>query len=404
MKSNLRFELIIVGGGIVGLATARAAMLRNPKQRVLVLEKEISSTRHGSGRNSGVIHSGIYYAPGSLRASMCVKGAKELCNYIDERRLWSDACGKILLPTSGSSLKNLKPLLDRASENGVVAYRLDSKGILSIEPRANTQYNDGIFIPSTRVVDPKEIVLSITKEILQKGVDVRFEQQVIGIDSKNGKVTTNDCVFDAGQIINAAGLFSDQVAELSGLELRYQFQPFKGKYWKCSTPNLKLKRLVYPIPDLDLPFLGVHTVHNREGDIYVGPSSTPAIGRENYNGFDGIKPIETTKLTYNLLRKIFLNTNGIRTLALREISLLTKSGIYNEVTKLLTDIKKNELVLSQNKVGIRSQIFDPKAEKLVTDFVVIRQDRTVHVLNAISPAFTASFSFGSFLVDMLESS
>ena len=205
--------------------------------------------------------------------------------------------------------------------------------------------------------------------------------------------------FEAGTVINAAGLFADQVAEQAGLKTQYSFQPFKGKYWKHKDPDFSMQRLVYPVPDLNLPFLGVHTAHNQRGEVYFGPSSTPVIGRENYQGLDGVTLRDGLSLTASLVGKFLKNTNGLRTLSMRELKLMRLTGVCNELSKIITGVEPRGLERSLVKVGIRSQIFDAKTQHLVNDFVVVPDERVVHVLNAISPAFTASFAFAEYILD-----
>lgn len=401
-NQNRSFDLVVVGAGIIGLTAARAWKRKYPDSSVLVLDKEDSSIRHGSGRNSGVIHSGIYYDPDSLRAKLCVEGAKRMCEYVDEKGLWSDACGKLLLPTNDANFSQIDPLLARALANGVQAESVDAQQILDLEPKANAQFGRGIFIPVTRVTDPKRVIAALAEELKLDGVEIQYGQAVTAFDSDGTLVQTEVGAYSAGRVINAAGLHADEVAKSAGLEFQYEFQPFKGKYWRYDGAPIGLKRLVYAIPNLNLPFLGVHSVHNAAGDLYFGPSSTPVLGRENYQGLDGLHAGEMLELSTSLMKKLLLNTNGLRTLAAREIGLLFKSGLAKEVCALVPSVDPNYLRLSDTKVGIRSQIFDPKAKALVSDFVTLRQGSVLHVLNAISPAFSASFAFADFLIEKIE--
>lgn len=395
------YDLIVVGGGIIGLTAAYAWLRQQPNSSVLIIEKESNSVHHGSGRNSGVIHSGLYYTPDSLRARLCVSGAALLRDFVDEQNLWSDPCGKLLLPTSEASLAQTSELIRRAKANKVPVERLDAKSILKLEPRANIQYETGVYVPQTRVTDPKAVVKRITDLLTAAGVQFHYSEQVISIDADKGEVKSSEASYQSGAVINAAGLFSDQVAQSAGLEFRYEFQPFKGKYWRYTGVPIGLKHLIYAIPDLNMPFLGVHSVHNAKGDLYFGPSSTPVLGRENYLGWQGLAFKEASQLAMGLSHKLLMNTNGLRALAFREMRLLSQAGVAQEVGHLVRGIDASDLKLSDTKVGIRSQIFDPEAKQLVTDFVTIGQGRVLHVLNAISPAFSASFAFADYLVAKL---
>lgn len=390
-------DVAIVGGGIVGLTLARQLLLESPTSRVLVFEKEDNSVSHGTGRNSGVVHSGIYYEEGSLRARLAVAGAQQMIAFVRERNLWMDGCGKLLVPTREASLLTMDRLLRRGQANGVMVERVDAQQMLDLEPRVNPALGAALYVPSTAVVQPKAVAEAVLAEVRALGGTVYYNTPVIGIDARAGAViTANGRVF-ADQIFNCAGLHADQIARQAGLEMRFQFQPFKGKYWRHSDPEFRMRRLVYPIPDLALPFLGVHTAHTADGSVYFGPSSTPVLGREHYGGIRGLDWVEAGQLAWSLCHKIARNTNGLSDLARREAKLLTRTGVCHELSRLITDVAPQDLAPGIAKVGIRSQIFDPKARALVNDFVVLSEDRVVHVLNAISPAFTASFAFAEHL-------
>ena len=392
-------DLVVIGGGVVGLTIAREWLLRYPKSDVVVLEKEQNSVAHGSGRNSGVVHSGIYYAEGSLRAQLCVSGCQLMRDYVSERGLWIDNCGKLLVPPSESALGSMQVLLDRGRANGVEIHQLTGKEALELEPHVNPQFDQALFVPITSVVNPKEVVERIKKDVIEAGGVIHYNASAGSIDSKCGTVQTSVGTFESPTVVNAAGLFADQVAKRAGLKTRYSFQPFKGKYWKHKNTHFKMRRLVYPVPDLDLPFLGVHTAHNSHGEVYFGPSSTPVIGRENYKGLQGISWFDGLSLSASIVKKFLHNTNGLRTLALREMKLVRLKGVCNELSKIISGVGPDDLERSLAKVGIRSQIFDADRQHLVNDFVVLQDDKTIHVLNAISPAFTASFAFARYVLD-----
>ena len=392
-------DLVVIGGGIVGLTIAREWLLRYPKSDVVVLEKERNSLAHGSGRNSGVVHSGIYYPEGSLRAQLCVSGCQLMREYVTEQGLWIDRCGKLLVPPSESAFDSMQILIDRGRANGVEIHQLTGKEALGLEPRINPQFDRALFVPITSVVDPREVVDRIKKDVIKAGGVIRYNTAAGSIDSQCGIVQTSVGTFESTKIVNAAGLFADKIAKRAGLKTRYSFQPFKGKYWKHKNIHFKMRRLVYPVPDLDLPFLGVHTAHNSNGEVYFGPSSTPVIGRENYQGLQGISWLDGLSLSASLVKKFFQNTNGLRTLAIREMKLVRLKGVCNELSKIVSGVGPDDLERSLTKVGIRSQIFDQNRRHLVNDFVVVQDDKTIHILNAISPAFTASFAFARYVLD-----
>ena len=393
----MKYDFAIIGSGIIGLTLAFKLKQKFNNSKIAIFEKEPNSISHGSGRNSGVLHSGIYYEPGSLRANLCVTGVKELKEYIKSENLWINECGKLLLPTSEYSYSNLENLFNRAKKNGVEINKIKNEEIKRIEPNTNCQFEYGLHVPFTSVADPKEVSKSLIKNLKKMNVEIHYNSKILKINEQ--KLFTHNNTIEAGHIFNCAGLFADEIAKNSNLEFRYSFLPFKGKYWKITNKNFKLNHLVYPIPDLRYPFLGLHSSHNRHGDFYIGPSSTPVFGREQYNGILGDNLKESISLIFNFSKKIIFNENKLRTLALQELSLLTKRGFFNQIKKMFDNINPNDLELSDQKVGIRSQIFDPQSKNLVNDFVVINQKNTTHVLNAISPAWSASFAFADHLIN-----
>lgn len=396
----MKYDFAIIGSGIIGLTLAFKLKKKFKSANIIIFEKEPNSISHGSGRNSGVLHSGIYYEPGSLRANLCVKGAIELKEYIKSEKLWINECGKLLVPNSNTSYSHLNKLYERAKQNNVKIYKLKKEEIERKEPNINCKYNYGLHVPFTSVANPYEVSQSLIKNIKKKGIDIIYNCKILNISDTN--LVAKDKNFQANYIFNCAGLFADVVAENSNLKFKYSFLPFKGKYWKIKNKNFKLKHLVYPIPDTRYPFLGLHSSHNQNGDFYIGPSSTPVFSRDAYTDFFGDNIKESLNLLYNFSKKIALNENKLRTLAIKEILLITKFGFYSQVKKMFKNININDLELSKQKVGIRSQIFDPQSKNLVNDFVIINQNQTTHVLNAISPAWSASFAFADHLIDQIH--
>ncbi|MCI5053209.1 MAG: L-2-hydroxyglutarate oxidase [Pelagibacteraceae bacterium] len=393
----MKYDFAIIGSGIIGLTLAFKLKQKFNNSKIVIFEKEPNSISHGSGRNSGVLHSGIYYEPGSLRANLCVTGVKELKEYIKSENLWINECGKLLLPTSEYSYSNLENLFNRAKKNGVEINKIKNEEIKRIEPNTNCKFEYGLHVPFTSVADPREVSKSLIENLKKMNVEINYNSKILKISEQ--KLFTQNNTIEAGHIFNCAGLFADEIAKNSNLEFRYSFLPFKGKYWKITKKSFKLNHLVYPIPDLRYPFLGLHSSHNRHGDFYIGPSSTPVFGREQYNGILGDNLKESISLIFNFSKKIIFNENKLRTLALQELSLLTKRGFFNQIKKMFNNVNPDDLELSDQKVGIRSQIFDPQSKNLVNDFVVINQKNTTHVLNAISPAWSASFAFADHLIN-----
>lgn len=395
-------NFFIIGSGIVGLTTAIKLKKKDKNLNISILEKENSSTQHGSGRNSGIIHSGVYYPPYTLKAKLCVNGSRQLKNYVKDKKLWIDECGKILIPTSKETVHNLDVLLHRARENSVEAELISNSDAEKLEPNINSDFDKAIFIPFTSIVSPKEVMTSLIKDFSEIGGVINYNEEVINIDSKQNKILTRKNSYNFDYILNCSGLHADTIAKSAGLDFDYSFLPFKGKYWKIKK-NYKLNRLIYPIPDLNFPFLGVHTAHNKSNEVFLGPTSTPVFGRESYSFWNNFKLSEISELLPSFLYKIIKNQNNLRNLAFREIKMLTKQGLINEIKKIIKNVEVKDLVYYEEKTGIRSQIFDNKSENLINDFVVKKfNNNQLHVLNAVSPAFTASFAFADYLISEMQ--
>ena len=389
----------IIGSGVVGLTLAYEITNHNPEYEITIFEKEDSSVRHGTGRNSGVIHSGIYYTPNSLRSKLCIEGSRLMKKFIEEHNLYLNPCGKLLMPRYLSDLESLDFLFERSKEVGVHAIKLNSKEeILKIEPNCNPQFDQALFIKDTAIGDPKEVSAKLLELLSQRKVSILYHHEVSKLVSDQGVIYVKDTTFEFDQIINAAGLYADQIAKISKLKTNYSSLPFKGKYWSVQTSNPKElpKTLLYPVPNLAHPFVGIHTVYDKNGNFYLGPSSTPVFGKEAYKPFQKFKLIEFVNLLFKFVNKILKNENKLRNLAISEFRNLFISHIKKS-TKVYF---KNSLDLNLNessKVGIRSQIFDNKSKTLFNDFVVIKQNKTVHILNAISPAWTSSFAMAKYI-------
>ena len=389
----------IIGSGVVGLTLAYEITNHNPTYEINIFEKEDNSIRHGTGRNSGVIHSGIYYTPNSLRSKLCIEGSRLMKKFIQDHNLYLNPCGKLLLPRYLNDLESLDFLFERSKEVGVHAIKLNSKEeILKIEPNCNPKFDQALFIKDTAIGDPKEVTAKLLELLKKRNFSILYHHEVSKVVSSKGALYVKDTLFEFDLVINAAGLYADQIAKISNLKTNYSSLPFKGKYWSVKTdnPSELPKTLLYPVPNLAHPFVGIHTVYDKSGNFYLGPSSTPVFGKEAYKPFQKFKLIEFVTLVLKFFSKIIKNENKLRNLAVSELRNLFLSHIKKS-TKVYF---KNslELMLSESeKVGIRSQIFDNKSKTLFNDFVVIKQNKTVHILNAISPAWTSSFAMAKYI-------
>ena len=384
----------IIGSGIVGLTLAYEIAHNNSKCEITIFEKEDNSLKHGTGRNSGVIHSGIYYTPNSLRSELCIKGSRLMKKFIQDHNLFLNPCGKLLLPRDLKEIESLNLLFERSKKVGVKAIKLDSKKeILKIEPNCNPLFGEALFIQDTAIGDPKEVSKKLLEILSEKKVTILYQHEISDVNSEKGIISVQNTIFEFDYIINAAGLYSDKIAKIANLKTNYSSLPFKGKYWSVKTPNISElpKTLLYPVPNLAHPFLGIHTVYDQKGNFYLGPSSTPVFGKEAYKSFQNFNLSEFISLLLKFTIKIIKNENKLRSLAISEFRNLFLFHIRNS-TKLYFKSSLNISLSESAKVGIRSQIFDNQSKTLFNDFVVVKQKKTIHILNAISPAWTSSFA------------
>lgn len=281
-------DFLVIGAGVVGLAIAREIKLRYPSQSVVVLEKEAAPGLHASGC-SGVLHSGIYYPAESLKARVCATGARELSEYCLERKLPIRRPGKILVPARASDAAQLDLLEQRGRKQGIEVFRLDGQQLSELEPHVRSATGQALLVPSTAVVSCAAVIKELVKEVIASGVSLQTNTTIIEVDAEKRRLKTKEGEFTYGQVINCAGAHADRVAHLFGSARHYTVLPFRGSYWKLDPrSNIQLRHLIYPVPDLRVPFLGVHTTTTIDGDIYLGPTATPALGRENYSGLKNV--------------------------------------------------------------------------------------------------------------------
>jgi L-2-hydroxyglutarate oxidase len=393
------FDAIIIGAGIIGLSIARAFKISEPNSRILILEKEDTIGKHASGRNSGVLHSGIYYKENSLKAKICADGARLMREYCEQYALPLKKIGKVILPVKKDDNSQLKLLYQRAQNNGVVVSLIDNQQLQEIEPNAHSLTGMALYSPNTAVVDSKAILQHMLENLKQQNVSIRFNTQLETVDEQNSTIYAEGEYFNYGVLYNAAGLYADKVAHLFGIAKEYTLLPFKGIYYQLSdNSNIKCNGLIYPVPDLNVPFLGVHFTKTINDEIFLGPTALPAFGRENYHGFQGFDAVDTVKISYYLLQQYLLNKQGFRRFLHNESLHFIKPYFAKSAQSLVPSLKTEQLIPS-NKVGIRAQLFDSKNKELVMDFLVKRHNNTIHVLNAVSPAFTSALSFSKYIVE-----
>jgi len=394
-------DYLIVGAGIVGLTVARELRKRHPASSIILLEKEPDVGMHASGRNSGVMHSGIYYGSSTLKARVCSTGAARMRDFAAEHGIACNRSGKVIIATSEQDLPVVERLLNNAKENGINAERLDEAGVRQHEPHASP-YKVGIYSPDTAVIDSKAVVRKLRELLEQSGVQFRFGEPVTAVQQETKTVQTPKGRYEYGFLFNCAGASADRVAKLFGLGADYTLIPFKGIYYKLRPERSELVRSnIYPVPDINLPFLGVHLTRVISGDVYVGPTAIPAFGRENYGILKGMELGESLKIGGELISMYLENQQNFRLLVHTEVRKYLKPYFVEAAQKLMAELRPDDLVAC-DKVGIRPQLVNTKKKSLEMDYIIEQTPHSLHVLNAISPAFTSSLAFAEWIVDKAE--
>ncbi|MFI6640209.1 L-2-hydroxyglutarate oxidase [Streptomyces sp. NPDC050504] len=379
-------DVLVVGGGIVGLSTAYAISRAAPGADVIVLEKEDGPARHQTGRNSGVIHSGIYYRPGSLKARFAVEGAAEMVRFCAEHGITHEVTGKLIVATDRDELPRLHELVQRGRENGIPVRELGPAQITEWEPEVRGLA--AIRVGTTGVCDFKAVAARLAE---LSGADVRYGAEVAAVDRRPWGVavrTSSGTVLRARALVNCAGLHCDRVARLAGDDPKMRIVPFRGEYYDLARPEL-VRGLVYPVPDPAFPFLGVHLTRGFEGSVHVGPNAVPATAREGYD-WTTVRPGELADTlawpgSWQIARRHWRYGAG----EVRRS--LSKRAFTDAVRRLLPAV--TEADLTPAPAGVRAQAV-LRDGTLVDDFLIRRAPRTVHVLNAPSPAATASLPIG----------
>lgn len=385
---------VICGAGIIGLTIARE-LVKAGCDDVIIFDKEAAPGKHASGRNSGVLHAGIYYDPGTLKAKMCLEGNRRMQAWCEERGLPLFKSGKVIVARTDDELSTLDELEHRATANGGLVEMIDQKRLAEIEPNART-VDRALYSPLTSVVDPKRILDAMREELETSGkVRFFFGTRFTGAAGANA-VTTSQGEIGYKLFINAAGAYSDRVAQAFGIAENYRLLPFKGIYRVLAKPAAdRINGSIYPVPNIKNPFLGVHFTRSVHGDVYVGPTAIPAFGRENYGLFNGMDG-EILSILFRDMR-LFVNNPKFRTIAMEEPRKYFFKRFFEDAARLVWDIRPEDMLPSA-KVGIRPQLVDVKTSQLVMDFVIEEAQNSVHILNSISPAFTSSMYFAELVV------
>ena len=388
-------DYCVVGGGIVGLATAMELLKKRPGSSLVVLEKESGLAQHQTGHNSGVIHSGIYYQPGSLKAELCRRGVLATESFCQEHGIAYEVCGKLLVATSALEAERMNALFERAKENHIGAERLDAEELKRREP--NIVGVGALFIPSTGIVDYRSVAEAMGEVIRSSGGQIEFNIKVDAIEEGPGDVaiTAGERRWTAKQLIACAGLQSDRVAKMANLKIEYQIIPFRGEYYRLrAAQNGIVRHLIYPIPNPDLPFLGIHLTRMIDGGITVGPSAVLGFAREGYAKFSFDWSDVREYIAFpGLWRTI---GNNLKSGLVEMRNSWWKRGYLEECRKYCPSLTIRDLL--PHKAGIRAQAVLPDGT-LIHDFLFLQTDRMLHVCNAPSPAATSAIPIGETIAD-----
>ncbi|WP_224998918.1 L-2-hydroxyglutarate oxidase [Cesiribacter sp. SM1] len=395
----MKGQLTIIGGGIVGLATGLQLLRRNPGLQLRILEKENILAAHQTGHNSGVIHSGIYYKPGSLKALNCIRGYNMLLEFSQQEQIPHELCGKIIVATSPKELPQLDMILQRGTQNGLQGLRkLQEQELKEHEP--HVAGIAGILVPQAGIIDYKTVANKYAEKIREAGGEILLNQKVTGIrpNGKSTRITTTTDEFETQLLINCAGLYSDKVAKMTGQKVDLQIVPFRGEYYEVKPEKQYLvKNLIYPVPDPNFPFLGVHFTRMIGGGIEAGPNAVLAFRREGYkkSHFHPGELFET--LSWPGFRKVA--GKYWRTGLGEYYRSFSKAAFTKALQKLMPEIREQDLM--PGGAGVRAQACDRNGG-LIDDFLILESKGVVNVCNAPSPAATSSLSIGLTVAELAE--
>ncbi|MFZ0745657.1 MAG: L-2-hydroxyglutarate oxidase [Terracidiphilus sp.] len=391
-------KVAIIGGGIVGLATAYQLLQRFPGIQLLLLEKESGPGRHQTGNNSGVLHCGLYYKPGSTKARLAVQGIRRMVDFCEQHAVPYELCGKIVVATNQEEVPRLHALLERGSANGLQGLQLlRHEEICEFEPHAAGLA--GIRVPQEGIVDFPAATEAMVKEIRALGGEIKFSSEVTQLkDAEGWRISTRSGEYAADFLINCGGLHCDRLSKMAGNRDPTQIVPFRGEYFKLRKERQHLVRnLIYPVPDPKFPFLGVHFTRLIHGGIEAGPNAVLAFAREGYRNTDFNLRDSIETFTYPGFWKFLLRYPSMCWQEFQRS--FSKALFCHSLQKLVPEIQTEDLI--QGGAGVRAQALSPSGE-LLQDFYFVRQARALHVLNAPSPAATACLAIADDVIDMVK--
>lgn len=396
MLSSSAYDFLIVGGGIIGTSTAMA-LQNGSNYKILIIEAEERLARHQTGNNSGVIHSGLYYKPGSLKARNCTTGRELLYAFCEENNIPHERCGKIVVAVNTEDIKLLEDLYERGMANGLIGIKkLSADELKEFEPHVNGIA--GLFVPQTGIVDYRKVTESFAKIFTDNGGNIKLKCKLKAVKKNNNElvVKTNIGYVKCKYLINCCGLYSDRITKLCSVKPGVQIIPFRGEYYKLeeSYKNL-VKNLIYPVPDPKFPFLGVHFTRMINGGVEAGPNAVLAFKREGYRQSDFSIRDVSEMLIYPGFWK--MATKYYRTGLGEFHRSLSKKAFVKALKKLVPEIEED--CITEDGAGVRAQALDPSG-KFIDDFRIVQTKNMIHVLNAPSPAATASIGIGKYIADL----
>ncbi|MDN3682977.1 L-2-hydroxyglutarate oxidase [Vibrio tapetis subsp. quintayensis] len=398
------YDYIVVGGGIVGVSTAWQLKTRFPDKSILLLEKEDGFAKHQTGHNSGVIHAGVYYAPGSLKAEFCKRGEEQTKAFCAEHDIAIENCGKLLVATSDIEMERMNALYQRCADNGIEAELLNQEQLKLAEP--NITGLGAILVHSTSIVDYKLVTEKMAEQFTNLGGEVCLRTEVVSMTESTSEIEIETRVDGQGMLLQAkfvvtcSGLMADRVTQMLGIECDFQIIPYRGEYYRLNRKhNDVVNHLIYPIPDPDLPFLGVHLTRMIDGTVTVGPNAVQGWKREGYGDINFSLKDTMQMLTYSGFWKV--TANNLKTGLTEWKNSLWKPGYLKLVNKYCPSIE--QLDLEPYPAGIRAQAVLSDGS-LVHDFLFASSERSLHVCNAPSPAATSAMPIGHYICDKIEGS
>ncbi len=377
-------RVLIVGAGIIGMTMAWEWRKKHPDDEIVIIDKEPHEAFHASGKNSGVLHAGFYYSSDSLKAKLTARGNKLMKEFCYSHNIPVNETGKLVVAKNEDEVETLHELAKRSVANEAGAYIITQEEAEKIDPNAKT-HKYALYSPNTATVNPREVCRVLKEELQKKDVKFIFNMPFEKYNES----------YDF--LINAAGLYADKIAHKFGVGLEYTMLPFKGLYRKYLGED-KIKTQIYPVPNIKNPFLGVHFTLMADNTIKIGPTAIPAFWRENYVGFERFDFREFLEIISLEAKLFFTNAFGFRDLALYEMRYYIPQNLINEAKKLVKNLRGEFKPMTP---GIRAQLLNTQTLELVMDFLVEKNDNQIHILNAVSPAFTASFAFSKYVLEEL---